>query len=133
MLLDLLDRLYYRFCEWAERTWNWLKNFVAKVFQFIKNWFDALFDTLTDMLRTNDEAVIIDTQTDVGSEIFDAIVEHCPKTTSLNKYDRDGKVVLSVKNGNINEVKNYQANEIQNRYTDFDKDLARDGIIRMTN
>lgn len=133
MFLDLLEHLYGQFRKWAKVASNWLKNFVAKIYRLIKNWFDALYGALINTLRNNDEAVIISPQTDIGSEIYDTIVESCPKTTSINKYDREGKIVLGVRNGSITNVGNYQAEKVQNQYTDFDRELAQDGIIRMTN
>lgn len=129
----MLRLIYDWFCDWADRLINWLKNFVAKIFRFIKNWFNALFDYINNMLANNDEAIIVDTKTDIGAEIFDMVCQRSPSTTSINKYNKDGKIVMGAKNGSITRVENYQADQVENSNTDFDRDLAQEGIIRMTN
>ena len=132
MLTELLNAIYKKFAQWVDKAINWAINFLSKVLQVIKNWFDALYDYIQELLQDNDETVIIDQSTDIGAEMFEMIKEHCPKTTSINKYNRDGKIVMGVNDGTITKVEEFEAIDNQNGNTDFDKDLARDGIIRMT-
>lgn len=134
-LLDLLSSLWDEFCCWADEAWHWLKQFFSKIFDWIVSWFNALYDYIADLLvGEDDEAVVVDTRTNVGSMIFQQIVEQCPEKTSIKKYDRSGKIVVGFDEArNIKKVENFQANHVEDANTDFDMDLARNGIIRMSN
>ncbi|MBQ6278036.1 MAG: hypothetical protein IJK62_15170 [Bacteroidales bacterium] len=130
----MLRKIWDAFKNWASVALNWLKNFISKVWDFIKNWFSKLFDYVKDLLENeDDEAVIIDTQTEVGRDIYEQICKNCPETTPINKYDKNGKMVLGFDGEhNIKKVENFQAKKVEDNDTDFDRNLAEKGLIRMT-
>ncbi|MBR6068190.1 MAG: hypothetical protein IKP45_10370 [Bacteroidales bacterium] len=131
----MLRKIWEAFKGWAKEAWHWLKAFLAKVWEHIQNWFGALRDYIDDLLEDKgDEATVLDLSTEVGQDIYNTICEKCPETTNINKYDKTGKMVIGFdKNHAIKKVENFQAKNVEDRNTDFDRDLADTGIIRMVN
>ncbi|MCQ2287372.1 MAG: hypothetical protein MJZ76_10960 [Bacteroidales bacterium] len=135
MLDELFDWIIDAADDFFDGVIDWFSDVISSVWDWITSWWSALFDDVQEITDKDDEAVIINTNSEAGKEIFDMICEKCPNTTSINKYDKSGKIVCDFdkESKELEKIYNRQANEVENTNTDFDRDLAQCGILRMTN
>lgn len=99
----------------------------------IRNWFDGIFDKVNKLLceENCDEVVICRG----GNEFAESIITfaHPYDCIFSQEYINDAIILAKLKSGNvIKPVYIIKAEFVQNVETDFDRDLDREGIIRLT-
>ena len=103
------------------------------VFPSIRNWFDAMYDFIQSSLSSgNEEVAIINQGEAIGNELYHKIQPILLETMHLPEHEKIGKIAFCIKEGKITRTAFFVAQMVENTDTDFDKDLAKDGIIRMT-
>lgn len=133
---DAIDFVVDIFDDWFEDIIDWLVDFASEVFDFIASWWSEIFDDVSEITEKGDEGVVIDVRTPTGGTIFEQICKECPQTTNINRFDKTGKIVcdFNPKDGKLHHVTSFQAKEVGDTNTDFDRYLAENGgIIRLTN
>ena len=129
----MLRELWDAFCEWASEAWNWTRNFFQRVWERIVSWWNAMCELIEDWLEDDDdEAVIIDDTSSIGSDIYREICRRNPNRQSVKRYNKQA-LHFDSKTGELKEVANFGANSVNER-DDFERDLQRNnGILRLTN
>lgn len=128
----MFSELWDAFLDWASNALNWLKNFFVKIWETIVSWWDALCDTIDewlDELFDDGEVVVIDPSTQFGRDIYEAIKTQQPERVSRNKYKKQAMQFNS--QGNLKKIADFEANNVRQK-DDFEKDLEKKGVIRIT-
>jgi len=128
----MLKEIWNAFCEWASEAWNWLKNFFQRVWERIVSWWSAICDFINDWLEDDDdEVVIIDKNSSLGSDIYRMIQQKQPNKQSVSKYNKQA-LHFDKNTGELKEVANFEANSVKET-DDFERDFRNNnGILRLT-
>ena len=125
--------LWDAFCDWASDAWNWLKSFFKKIWKEITSWWTALREFLEDLIDAlTGEVEVIDPNTNIGQDIVKKIREIQPETKTMDYYDSKIVITVDKNTDGIRKVANLAAEKVKG-ISDFDKDLAQQGIIRLKN